>query len=1001
LSRSWRLPSGGTIDRSHPLRFTFNGKPLEGYQGDTLASALLANGINIVGRSLKYHRPRSILTDGSEEPNAILQLGEGSSSETNVRATEVELFDGLVATSVNAWPSVDTDIASLLGPLSNFLAAGFYYKTFMRPRVFWNRLYEPIIRKMAGLGQASSEPDPDTYDHKHTHCDVLVVGAGPAGLAAAHLAATSGARVILADEKSAIGGSLLGQPEVIEGLKSDEWVTRVATNTSSCSEFTLLRSTTVVGVYDHNYVCAVEQLAPADRTLRRSRKRFWRIRAAHIILATGAMERPVVFKNNDTPGIMLAGAVRSYINRYAVTPGERAVIFTNNNSAYDTAFDLVENGVELTGLVDVRHDLPDALVEKAESAEIRLFKGHAVVRASGGKRLSSVLVSEVDRNSEHLMGSLKKLDCDTLAVSGGWNPVIHLHSQIGGRLRWDERQQCLVPDQQPSVQDTAGAINGTYNASQCAKEGRSAAKRAMSSLGRTTCTEVKIPSEKDPTADDIPPLWSVDDKRVNGLEAKTAFVDLQNDVKASDIALAVREGFHSVEHLKRYTATGMGTDQGRTSNVNALALLSRLIGKSIEDTGTTTFRPPYAPVTLGAIAGRNIKELADPVRITPIHDWHMANGAVFEDVGPWKRPYYYPRDGEDMTVAVRRECMALRNNVGIVDVSTLGKIDIRGPDAAEFLERIYTNNWHKLPVGGCRYGIMCHTDGMVFDDGVTTRLADDHFLMTTTTGNAGLVFDWLEEWLQTEWPHLKVYCTSVTDQWSTVAIGGPRSRDLMKALAPSISLDNESFPFMTSQYGQVAGIDARVARISFTGDLSFEVNVPANYGLALWEAIMETGAQFKVTPYGTEAMHVLRAEKGFVIVGQDTDSTITPFDLGMDWIVSKTKEDFVGQRSMARSDLTRPERRQLVGLTSEHSDFVIPESAQLIAVGAESSPRSIGFVTSSYFSPVLNRSIALALVENGKALIGNHVWATFSRTKYRAEVCSPIFYDPNNERRDG
>lgn len=1011
----FRLSKGGHIDRTRPVRFSFNGRPYTGFAGDTLASALIANGVSLVGRSFKYHRPRGIMTAGVEEPNALVQLEAGAYTQPNSRATQIELYDGLTAHTVNAWPSVRWDFGSLNGLLSRFLVAGFYYKTFMWPFSFWRRLYEPAIRRMAGLGVAPAEPDPDSYDKIHAHADVLVVGAGPAGLTAALAAARTGARVMLADEQAELGGSLLGTRQMIEGRPAAEWAAAAAAELSSFPEATVLTRTTAFGYYDQNYLMLVERrtdhLGPGARP-GLARQRLWHVRAKHVVLATGAHERPLVFPNNDRPGIMLASAVSCYVNRYAVAPGRRAAIFTNNDSAYYTAFDLADAGIGVAAIVDARTAPESGLVIAARARDIEILAGSAVSDVSGRLQITAVTVQSLDSRRRGHSGNARQIACDLLAISGGWTPAVHLFSQSQGKLRWDEARACFVPGQAAQAQLSAGAANGTFDLSSCLAEGAAGGSIAAAAAGFGDGQLGRLPTVEAIAEMPLQPLWMPE--MVDARGCVKAFVDFQNDVTVADIRLAAREGLTSVEHVKRYTTTGMATDQGKTSNVNALAILSNAISQPIPETGTTTFRPPYTAVTYGVLAGRDLGDLLDPIRITPMHAWHVARGAVFEDVGQWKRPWYYPRQDEDMHAAVRRESKAARTSLGIQDVSTLGKIEVRGPDAAEFLDRIYTNAFRKLAVHRCRYGLMCRDDGMVFDDGVTTRLADDHFFMTTTTGGAARVLDWLEELLQTEWPTLKVYLTSVTEQWAAIAVAGPQSRDLMKDLAPGMAFDNDAFPFLSMRTCTVAGLAARVFRISFSGELAYEIHVPSYHGLAAWEVAMEAGQKYDITPYGTETMHLLRAEKGFIIVGQDTDGTVTPIDLGMEWIVSKQKKDFIGKRSLSRPDTVRPDRKQLVGLFPEDPAItlsegaqlieappvIIPEAAQIIERQNSQPVRMIGHVTSSYWSPNLERSFALALVKGGRSRIGAMVYATFESSMVPVRIVAPAFWDKEGMRQN-
>ncbi|PWQ93270.1 sarcosine oxidase subunit alpha [Leucothrix pacifica] len=1003
MTQKNRLASGGRIDHQRPLNFTYNGKALTGFHGDTVASALLANGVDIVGRSFKYSRPRGIMAAGAEEPNALLQLGATEATQTpNVRATQQDLFEGLVASSTNGWPSPENDAMGFVGKVgARFMPPGFYYKTFMFPQSMWGT-YEKFIRKAAGFGRSSLESDVDVYDNINQHADVLIVGAGPAGLSAALAAAKSGARIILADEQSEMGGSLLDSPALIDGQPADEWAVSAIEELSSFDNVMLLSRSTVNGYHDHNFLTIHERCTDhvSDCAVNgQIRQRMHRVRAKWVVLATGSHERPLVFGNNDIPGVMLASAVSTYIRRYAVAPGNKLVLMTTNDNAYQAAFDWADAGHEVVAIVDTRANPSGACVEAAKSRGLKVIIGSAVIEAKGDKRVNGVLIAGIDEVGEKVTGSVEPYDCDILASSGGWSPAIHLSCHTGSRPVWSDEVIGFVPGETVQKQLSAGAINGSFSLESCLKEGTEQGLIAIRNAG-FDIEDRSAPKTAPVNEDRAMALFHIPHTKSTSRGPKQ-FVDFQNDVTASAIELATREGFESIEHVKRYTAMGFGTDQGKTGNINGMAIAAKSLNKSIPETGTTIFRPNYTPVTFGAITGRNVGELFDPERYTAIHRWHVEQGALFEDVGQWKRPWYYPKAGESIQDTLNRECTATRESVGILDASTLGKIDIQGKDAREFLGRVYTNAWAKLAIGKCRYGLMCGEDGMVFDDGVTACLGENHFLMTTTTGGAARVLSWLEIYHQTEWPEMEVYFNSVTDHWSTATISGPNARKVLAKLTDDIELDAESFKFMDWHTGTVAGVPARVFRISFTGELSYEINVSANYGLAVWEKIMEAGSEFNITPYGTESMHVLRAEKGFIIVGQDTDGSVHPHDINHGWAVVDSKPfSFIGKRGMKRADCVRPNRKQLVGLKTKVPDAVIPEGAQAVNDFEQPVPMDmLGHVTSSYYSANLGRSIAMGMIKSGLSRIGETVYYPLADGRViEAEICSPVFYDPKGER---
>ncbi|MGP4049949.1 sarcosine oxidase subunit alpha family protein [Streptomyces sp. 2A115] len=957
----FRLRQGGRVDRDAVLRFTVDGRELTGHPGDTVASAMLANGVVEVAPSLYRGRPRGIVAAGVEDPNALLQL-DGSYSEGMLPATTTELYDGLSATT------------------------------------------------LSGMGRLDPSSDPAVYDKKYVHTDVLVVGGGPAGLAAAAAAAGSGARVILVDDQPEPGGSLLsGRTERVGAQSALEWVAEVRAALDAAPEVVVLERTTAFGSYDDNYLLALQRRtdhlgadAP-EASAGVSRQRLWHIRARQVVLATGAHERPLVFAGNDRPGVMLAAAVRSYLNRYAVAPGSRAVVSTTNDSAYDTVADLHGAGIDIAAVVDARPELSHRAAEVAVATGARVLTGSAVVDTQGGGRLTGVTVQALDE-SGRLTGAPESFDCDLLAASGGWSPVVHLHSQRQGRLRWDEDLVAFVPDGTVRDQQVVGAARGTYDLDGCLSEGARAGARAATDAGFA----IPVPAPVDARSGAAPTraLWLVPAPDGDPGSWDTHFVDLQRDVTVGDVWRSTGAGMRGVEHVKRYTSLGTANDQGKTSGVNAIGVIAEALGGSLGEIGTTAYRAPYTPIAFAALAGRERGELFDPERTTSIHSWHVAHGAEFEDVGQWKRPWYYPRPGEDMDTAVARECRAARQGVAFMDASTLGKIEIWGTDAGEFLNRIYTNAFKKLKPGTARYGVMCKPDGMIFDDGVTLRLDDNRYFMTTTTGGAAGVLDWLEEWLQTEWPGLDVHCTSVTEQWATIAVVGPQSRQVVAHLAPEVDLSAEAFPFMAFRETTLAsGIPARICRISFSGELAYEINVSAWYGLAVWEQVYAAGQPYGITPYGTETMHVLRAEKGYIIVGQDTDGTVTPQDAGMSWVVSKQK-DFVGKRSYSRADTARADRKQLVGLLPADRTTRLPEGTQLVAPDVPITPEAgpvamLGHVTSSYHSPALGRPFALALVADGRARIGETLLAPVGEDLVPVEVADFVLYDPEGTKRDG
>ncbi len=996
MSQPFRLPHGGLIDRDAPIDFRYDGRAYQGYAGDTLASALLANGVRICARSFKYHRPRGVYSAGVEEPNALVQLRVGARTEPNTRATQIELFPGLQAASQNCFPTVGFDLGAIAGACSRLLPAGFYYKTFMWPAAWWMG-YERFIRQAAGMGRAPRAPDPDAYEKRYAHCDVLVAGGGPAGLAAALAAGRAGARVILADERPALGGSLRFERALLDGAPALDWVQAARAELAGMPHVRVLSRTTVFGYYDHNLLTLLERVAdhmdmPPPHL---PRQRLWWVRARQVVLATGAIERPLVFADNDRPGVMLAAAARAYMNEYGVRPGTRAVIFTTNDSAYATARALAAAGVELSAIVDLRAHGPGPAAKEGVQAE--LLCGYAVVAAEGAP-LRAVRVGELNVAGDGYAGALQRIDCDLLCVSGGWTPTVHLFSQARGRLDWRADIAAFVPGESSPALRSAGACRGSFALRACLEEGRRAGSEAAASAGFAQSEGPAVPHCAEERSAPMRAPWGVPAPA----DSRKRFVDLQNDVTVEDIGLAVREGYANAEHLKRYTTLGMGTDQGRTGNLNGLAILAALTGADSGGLSPTTFRPPYTPVTMGALAGRECGVHLEPVRRSAMHDWHLRTGAALVTAGLWLRPQCYPRSGETVEAATRREARAVRTAVGIVDVSTLGKIDIQGRDAAAFLERVYVNRWRNLPVGRCRYGLMLREDGMVMDDGTTTRIAEQRYYMTTTTANAGVVMAHLQYCAQVLWPQLDVRLAAVSEHWAAMAIAGPRSRELLARVADG-EVGDAALPFLGYREAKVADVPGRIFRITYSGERAYEVHVPADFGLHVWEAFIAAGADLGLTPYGTEAMGALRIEKGHVVIGAEIDGRTTADDLGYARLAKKDG-DFIGKRSLERPELQRPDRRQLVGLVPVDAETMIPRGAQLVADPRHALPNPmLGHVTASCYSPALERPIALALLSAGRARHGEQLFAAspLHGVTVAVSVTAPVFVDPEGGRARG
>ena len=983
MTQPMRLSSGGRVDRTRRIEFRFDGQSFEGHPGDTLASALLANGVRLMGRSFKYHRPRGALTAGPEEPSALVELRLGARREPNTRATVAELFDGLEAKSQNRFPSLEFDIAAINSRLSRFLPAGFYYKTFMWPAAFWEKVYEPLIRRAAGLGRAAAEPDPDEYESMHAHCDVLVVGSGAAGLAAARAAAASGARVILAEQDFELGGGLLLDPA------REAWRTEMVLTLAAMSDVKLLPRMTVVGFYEHNVLGAVERVGDhlAEPPPYKVRQRFWTIRAKQVVLATGATERLIAFPGNDKPGVMLASAAETYVRRFGVAPGSRAAFFVNNDWAYYAAFALKQAGIDVAAIVDVRAETAKAVA--AHHLGIPLSLGCEIVDVQGGKSVRGVTVRKRDGSG------VSSLECDLLCVSGGHDPAVHLASHTRAPLIWSRELAAFLPGKPVQAERSAGAARGVFGIAAAARDGAEAGAAAAEAAGFKSAAGFALPAPDDAHHTSLEPFWEV---RGPGMNGGKSFVDLQNDVTSADIRLAHQEGYEHVEHAKRYTTHTMATDQGKTGGIVGVAVLAAARGDTIEKVGLPTYRPYVTPVTWGAVAGREVGKHLVPTRRTPMHQWHLRRGGVFLETGLWLRPLYYTTTGETGWEPILREARAVRRAVGICDVSTLGKIDVQGPDAAVFLDRLYTNTFSTLPVGKARYGLMLREDGMVFDDGTTSRLGEQHYLMTTTTAKAAEVLEHMEYHAQVAWPELDAQFSTVTDQWAQMSVAGPRARDTLLNCVAGLDLSNSAFPFMATGAGEVDGCPVRVFRVSFSGELAYEIATPAGYGERVWRAIIEAGAAFGILPYGLEALSLLRVEKGHV-AGPELNGQTTARDLGMEKMLKK-QGDYIGRVLAERPGLTDSSRPRLVGIRAVDPSFEKRLRGGAHLVASRDSTDSLGWVTSVTRSVELENWIGLAMLKRGPDDKGKRLYAAYplKNETVEVEITSPHHIDPENAR---
>ena len=995
MSQNFRLDNGGLINRDKKISFKFNGKNYSGYEGDTLASALIANGVRLVGRSFKYHRPRGFFGAGVDEPYAMVQLTRSNESIPNVRATEQELFEGLEAKSVNCWPNVNFDIGAINNFLNKFFPAGFYYKTFMWPKSFWYKVYEPFIRKTAGFGVVSPNHDQERYEHKYEYCDLLVTGSGPSGLSSAYAAAQNGARVILAEDKARFGGSLLTSEVSIGNQTGKEWAEKIISELKSMSNVIVKNRSQVFGYYDHNMLVMSERISDhLPKTNKYTPKqRLWYIRAKEVLISSGSIERPLVFGNNDTPGVILSSAAKEYLKIYGVLVGKKPLVFTNNDSGYETAIEFKKNGIDPV-ILDTRKDPSSEIVNEAKSLNIDIKFSYVVVAAKGYKKVKSADIAKISDDKKQL-SQIENINCDCICVSGFWTPTIHLASQSGNKTKFNEDIDAFIPGQSKQNETVLGSAKGIFTLEETLKNSFEKGSELSKKITNKE-NKISLPSVVEKKYTNHDKFWCV--PLPEGKNYKR-FLDFQNDVAVTDVELALREGYRSIEHVKRYTTLGMATDQGKTSNLNGLQLVSDVENKVVPQVGHTTFRPPYTPVSIGAIVGREIGKHSKPTRKSPMHSWHEKNNAVFVDAGVWLRPRYYKQGNENLFEGSKREAKNVRQNVGVCDVTTLGKIDIKGPDAAELLNRVYTNAWLKLPVGKARYGVMLREDGIVMDDGTTTRISENHYHMTTTTAQAANVLSHLEYYLQLVWPELNVNVVSTTEQWAGAAIAGPKSRDVLQKLFPDLNVSSEGLPFMGYIKGNLFGVNARIYRISFSGELAYEVNVESDNGNFMWEKIMEVGKEFNIQPYGTEALSTLRIEMGHV-AGSELDGRTIPYDNSLEGLVSK-KKDFIGKRSLNKTAYIAQDRQKVVGVVPLDKKTSIPEGSYLVKDANAKLPNpKLGHVSASCWSVEYDNPFSLAILKDGKNMIGKKLFALspVKNMSIPVEIVSSHYVDPKGER---